>query len=185
MENKNQNRRGLILETTLKLISRGGVDAVSYRKVADLANIPLGSTTYYFDSREDLICETFDFYIERAKRLQRKPRNIGTALAFTKYLVDVTNREFEEKSMLLAEYEMTLFAARNEKVAGLLHAWDDSMINNLAAVMESLGSRRKYDAAQTILHIMRGYELDKLSRSETDPESLRRRLRTVIGAFLP
>jgi len=96
------NRRELILQTTLQLIARGGIDVVTHRRVADAAGIPLGSTTYYFQSRDHLLRDTFDFYIEKAKRLQRPPDNINSIAALVRYLVDITNREFEEEEMLLA-----------------------------------------------------------------------------------
>ncbi len=63
-------RRELILDTTLRLIASGGVDSVTHRRVAEDAGIPLGSTTYYFDSKEHLLREAFEHYLASATRLQ-------------------------------------------------------------------------------------------------------------------
>src|SRR5262245_4250116 len=49
-----EDRRAVILDATLRLIATDGVDAVTHRRVAAVADVPLGSTTYYFESREQL-----------------------------------------------------------------------------------------------------------------------------------
>ena len=43
----------------LSLIAQQGFAAVTHRRVAAAAGVPLGSTTYYFDSREHLLREAF------------------------------------------------------------------------------------------------------------------------------
>ena len=48
-------RREQILEAALRVIGRSGRQAVTHRAVAEEAGVPLGSTTYYFDSRDDLL----------------------------------------------------------------------------------------------------------------------------------
>ena len=183
---RGEARRELILETTLQMIASGGVDSVTHRRVADAAGIPLGSTTYYFDSREHLLREAFDHYLEKATRLQSDAaaKPISSVAAFVKYLWEIISREFEDEAMLLAEYEMTLYAARDDQVAASLHAWDARMLENIAKTMKALGSTRPRDAAQTVLNLMRGYELDSLSRHKPDAENFQRRLRVVVAALV-
>ncbi len=41
------------------MIADDGVEGTSLRKIAARAGVPLGSLTYYFDGREDLITEAF------------------------------------------------------------------------------------------------------------------------------
>ena len=65
-------RRQLILDTALRMIATGGVDSITHRRVADAAGVPLGSTTYYFESREHLLREAFDHYLTFARALQKK-----------------------------------------------------------------------------------------------------------------
>ncbi|MHC4910387.1 MAG: TetR/AcrR family transcriptional regulator [Planctomycetota bacterium] len=67
---RSDERRLLLLETTLRLVAVGGVDAVTHRRVAQAAGVPLGSTTYYFDSREHLLREAFRHYLEQARAAQ-------------------------------------------------------------------------------------------------------------------
>src|SRR3954453_19787998 len=44
-----------ILRATLDLIRRDGLGAVTHRTVADASGVPLGSLTYYFATKQDLL----------------------------------------------------------------------------------------------------------------------------------
>ena len=59
-------RRKLILEATLRVILRDGVRGVRHRAIAEEAQVPLASTTYYFKDIEELLSETFLFWNHRA-----------------------------------------------------------------------------------------------------------------------
>jgi TetR/AcrR family transcriptional regulator, regulator of biofilm formation and stress response len=182
-----EDRRSTILDATLRLIATDGVDSITHRRVATAADVPLGSTTYYFESREQLLREAFRLYLTRIRALQTqllKGFRISSAESLVDYLVELTKRTFEDEAMMLAEYELTLFAARDNEVADALHAWDAAMIAELARSLEALGCARPFDAAKTLLHMMRGHELDSLSRHDADPEDLRRRLGVVVGALV-
>lgn len=181
------DRRSTILDATLRLIATDGVDSVTHRRVAAAAGVPLGSTTYYFDSREQLLREAFHRYLEQIRALQtRVARSIRptTVKGLVDVLVELTQREFEDEQMLLAEYELTLFAARDAEIADALHEWDAFMIGNLARSFETLGAARPFDAARTVLNMTRGHELDSLTRHDANADDLRRRLTGVVGALV-
>src|SRR5215470_2456494 len=59
------DRHRLLLETILDLISAEGIDAVRHRRVAKLAGVPLGSTTYYFVSREDMLEQALNYFADQ------------------------------------------------------------------------------------------------------------------------
>jgi TetR/AcrR family transcriptional regulator, regulator of biofilm formation and stress response len=182
-----EDRRSTILDATLRLIATEGVDSITHRRVATAADVPLGSTTYYFESREQLLREAFRLYLTRIWALQTQlleSFRISSAESLVNYLVELTKRTFEDEAMMLAEYELTLFAARDSEVADALHEWDAAMIAELARALEKLGCARPFDAAKTLLHMMRGHELDSLSRHDADSEDLRRRLRVVVAALV-
>ena len=186
-ESPPDDRRAVILDATLRLIAASGVDAVTHRRVAAAAGVPLGSTTYYFKSREQLLREAFRRYLQQIRALQnRVARTIPktTVAGLVDYLVEITRREFEDEQMVLAEYELTLFAARDAEIAEALHEWDAFMISHLALAFETMGASRPFDAARTVLHLMRGHELDSLSRHESLADDLHRRLTVVVAALV-
>ena len=58
-------RRERILDATLETIATHGISAVTHRKIASCADVPLGSMTYYFDGIEALLGEAFSAFTER------------------------------------------------------------------------------------------------------------------------
>jgi DNA-binding transcriptional regulator YbjK len=69
---KGAARREHILRATLELIGEHGPDAVTHRAVAKRADLPLSATTYWFDSKEELLQETLLLAArEEVERLER------------------------------------------------------------------------------------------------------------------
>lgn len=183
---RGEQKRRLILETTLRLIAANGVDSVTHRRVAEAAQIPLGSTTYYFKSREHLLRDAFLHYIDDVREQHARfsaKLDSSSLSSMVDLLVELTEWEFENENRMLAEYELTLYAARDPVVAEHLHAWDDGTLEQLSAALSAFGAANPKDGATTVLHLLRGYELDRLSRHESRRESLRRRLYAVVTAL--
>jgi TetR/AcrR family transcriptional regulator, regulator of biofilm formation and stress response len=49
------DRRGRIVDAAVRLVAERGVAALSHRAVAAEADVPLGSTTYHFADRDELL----------------------------------------------------------------------------------------------------------------------------------
>ena len=54
----------------------------------------------------------------------------------------------------------------------------------LAASLEALGAPRPIDAARTIIDVVRGFEIERLTHPEAEFEDLARRLRLVVHALI-
>ncbi|GAB3293232.1 TetR/AcrR family transcriptional regulator [Epidermidibacterium keratini] len=54
---KGERRRTAIVAAAARLALDDGPAAVTHRRVADAASVPLAATTYYFSSRDDLLAE--------------------------------------------------------------------------------------------------------------------------------
>ncbi len=182
-----EGRRRVILEAAVRVIGDGGPDAITHRRVAAMARVPLGSLTYYFESREELVREAFRFYIAEASALlnevhrEFRPRS-GAELV--EVLLEVTRREFMEPAMVRAEYEMILYAARDEAVARDFLAWERSLEARTAALLELLDAPRPFDGGRTLVDLVRGFELERLAGREGGEQDLRRRLGAVVAGLL-
>jgi len=55
----------VLMEATLRLIGRRGLDSVTHRAVAGEAGVSLGAVTHYFASRDDLIDRALRFAVTR------------------------------------------------------------------------------------------------------------------------
>lgn len=65
------NRREKILQATLDTIAEHGIHAVTHRKIATCAGVPLGSMTYYFDGMESLLEEAFTWFTQQMSQQYR------------------------------------------------------------------------------------------------------------------
>lgn len=183
-----ESRRRAILDATLRVVAAGGIDAVTHRRVAAEAGVPLGSTTYYFRSRDEMLLEAFRQYIADTNAMiaslsEEFPQS-GLA-SFLDLLVAFTQREFQDPALVLAEYELNLFAARNPALAEEIRAWQRTMVSLVAERLEELGAERPIDAGRTLVAALRGFELDRLTHAEQSFEEFRRRLEVLLRGLLP
>jgi DNA-binding transcriptional regulator YbjK len=181
-----ERRRRAILDATLRVISAGGVDAVTHRRVAAEADVALGSTTYYFASREELVREAFRYYLAEvttALASLERESPIERAADVAEALIELARREFADPALVLAEYELILYAARDPVLAQDFNAYERGLEAQLAGPLERLGADRPVEAARTVIGLMRGFELERLTRPHTSAEELRRRLEFVVCAL--
>lgn len=61
-------RREKIIQATLEAVKLYGIHAVTHRKIATLAGVPLGSMTYYFSGIDELLLEAFSRFTEIMSR---------------------------------------------------------------------------------------------------------------------
>jgi len=181
-------RRNEILEAAIRVVADGGPDAITFRRVADRANVPLGSLTYHFESREDLVREAFRLYLAEAARFvsdlgsDPKPHSAEKVVEF---LLEITRREFaDDPAMVQVEYELIVYAARDPEIAREFNAYERWMEARLAASLEALGAPRPMDASRTLIDLVRGFELERLTHTGAQFEDLERRLRLVMEALI-
>jgi DNA-binding transcriptional regulator YbjK len=186
---KGERRRRSLLEATLRVIARGGVEAVTHRRVAAEAGVSHGAITYHFASRDDIILQAFRHYIRMNtahldaawEDLDGDPGSVPSVVAF---LVDFTRREFSDPELILAEYELILYAARNEALAREYRAWQRSLIGGLATVLEACGAPRPSEAARIVVSVCRAFELEQLTHPSNGPDQLERCLDLLLPGLV-
>lgn len=63
-----RNGEKKIIQATLEAVKLYGIHAVTHRKIATLAGVPLGSMTYYFSGIDELLLEAFSRFTEIMSR---------------------------------------------------------------------------------------------------------------------
>jgi TetR/AcrR family transcriptional regulator, regulator of biofilm formation and stress response len=182
-------RREVILDAALALIAERGTEQLTHRSVAEEAGVPLGSTTYYFASRDELVREAFRRYVVRVLDLlgemsrEQRPRD---AAGLVELLVEIARREVSGglRWTVIVEYELVLRAARDPELVADYHGYERALASGLAEVLETLGAPQPFDSARTLIALVRGFEMDGLTRPDADPEDLRRRLGPVVELVL-
>ncbi len=186
-----QGRREQILEATLRVIGRSGREAVTHRAVAEEAGVPLGSTTYYFDSRDDLLGQALEHVArkeaDRHVELGNELRKAGSPRGLADMLLDQLVFEIEDRDAYVAEYELWLEAGRRPELREPATAWCDAVQLAVAGAMEKLGSTDPAADASLVVATLDGLGERVLAR-EDDPAQaaaeFRPQLRRLIQRLL-
>ena len=137
-------RRREILEATLRVIGRGGLAAVDHRTVATEAGVPLGSTTYYFSSKDDMVSQTLNHVADQeAERLAAARLSLEGAEAaeVPERLIDIVMSGVTiDRVELLAQYQLYLESARREDLRPAAQRWDQAYAELYELALQKAGS---------------------------------------------
>jgi AcrR family transcriptional regulator len=118
------DRRTLLADAGLRVIATQGARGLTHRAIDREANVPLGTTSNYFRSREALlgalgnrIFERFAPDPEVLTRLAERPPSVELYVDYVRYIVERTMREPELTRALL---ELRLEAGRHPDLASAL-----------------------------------------------------------------
>jgi DNA-binding transcriptional regulator YbjK len=114
---RGQERVEQILRATLAVIGRGGVGAVTHRSVAEEARVPLGSMTYYFASKQELLREALRLHVrEDAGRLRALADELAAEGADGERIVERFADALGGGHPDIAQFELYLEAARDPEL---------------------------------------------------------------------
>lgn len=164
---RNPERRTLLADAAVRVLSRQGSRGLTHRAIDDEAGVPKGTASNYFASRDEII----DAILARiGERLTPDPsvhaelarRSPGIEL-FTDYLRDIVHRLTADPDSTIALFELRLEATRRPHVAAALADW---LRSGLAADVEFNASMGlPGDAADIALfhYAIDGLVLDRLT----------------------
>ena len=183
---KAERRRNSILEAAIHVVRNGGVDSITHRNVAEEAGVPLGSITYYFESREELITEALRHYMrsieervevivnERLERPEERELTIDTIL-------DLLVETDVAQEMCVVEYELIVYAARKKELLREVRTYRLRFEAQLAAALEQVGVPRPVLGARTLLNVVDGFDVERLIRPEDRAADLKQRLELTVA----
>src|SRR4051812_19444772 len=186
-EQATAGRREQILQAALRVIRRSRRQAVTHPAGAQEAGGPLGSTTYYFDSRDDLLRQALEHVaaseVERYRGLGDQLRDVKSPDELADRLVDELVTAAQDRIAYIAEYELWLEAGRRPELREAAQSWCDAEQRSVAGAMESLGSSDPRADASLVVAALDGLGERALAREE-DPaaaaEEFRPELRRLI-----
>ena len=136
-------RRQRIIDATLAVIADIGTAATTHRRIAEAAQVPLGSVTYYFATLEDLLTAAFLQLAAESSAAFRARLESATdrAEACTAVIDIIANQIWAEPRTLLLSYELYAFAARHPPVSAVMQNWMDSSRAALGRFFDPLTAR--------------------------------------------
>ena len=162
--------RAAIIEATIRLIGREGVDGVTHRAVAREAGVSLSSTTYHYASRDEIVSEALrhvaDQEIERiardAEALAGGHADVPSiARALTAWLAEQVRGD--ELVRVRAGYHLQLEAARRPELRAIHVAWGQAVQGLAERVLRAAGSPRPHTDASILSSAIDGLRLDEVT----------------------
>jgi TetR/AcrR family transcriptional regulator, regulator of biofilm formation and stress response len=152
-------RRDRIINACLDVIARNGVAGTSHRKVAEAADVPLGSMTYHFAGMSDLLHEAFSRFAETASEQFEERIAAGNDVDMVKQAIAdaISNVVLSNHRDLVLTHELYTLAAREPAYRDITHAWmarsrrtleqyfDPTTARILDALVEGLSIHRALD----------------------------------------
>jgi DNA-binding transcriptional regulator YbjK len=193
-------RREALLDAVLRVVAEEGVDAVTHRRVAEVASLPLASTTYWFDSKEHLLTAALELAAERdIERLRAflgdAPERADDPLGLAVGAILDLNEESAEapptgaadnlnptsRGRLLATYALWLEAARRPAMRDVTERWTDAYMEIIPPLLEAAGSRHPRSDAELLLATADGLLVGQLlSDEDADLTAELRRLANAL-----
>jgi DNA-binding transcriptional regulator YbjK len=182
--------RERILRTTLDLIGREGIGALTNRRVATAAGISLGSLTYHFASQSDLLRQSLLLFVgEEVLRLEEIAadiRRLRPDAARAALEVERAIRDSGIRRQQLAELELHLRAARDPVLREASRRCFEAYDELAAASLELLDVPDARRHARTVVALMAGLGLRRLGSGDEDPAGTAEALLTIVrGATSP
>jgi DNA-binding transcriptional regulator YbjK len=152
-------RRDRIISACLEVISEIGVAGTSHRKVAEAADVPLGSMTYHFTGMDDLLHEAFSRFAQSAsKQFEDGLAAAQDADTAKRAIADaITHVVLGNERDLVLTHELYTLAARDRSYRDITNAWmarsrrtlekyfDPTTARILDALVEGLSIHRALD----------------------------------------
>lgn len=123
-----EGRRRNIVEATVRVLAEVGVGAVTHRRIAAEAGVPLGSTTYYFPTLDDLVREALTSVADDFRQeLERWRTALQGSNDSAGALTGLVQEYLADRPRALLEYELYLAAARSPELRPLARLWLDGL----------------------------------------------------------
>jgi DNA-binding transcriptional regulator YbjK len=172
-------RRTELLDATVRLIARAGVAAVTHRAVAAEAGVSHRLTTYYFQTKDQMVVEAFRHLATRSvERIRAAAALIASAARTTEWrdalevvidaivdhVLDASNGDPREDAS--AELSMVLEIGRHDELASDYAAWQDQVESILVEHAKTMNATNPVQEAHLIHAAMRGLRLEMLARPD-------------------
>ncbi len=183
---KGRRRREALISAAADLLLAGGYDAVRHRSVAARARLPLASTTYYFDSLDDLVTHAAELNGVREIAMIRDrmtafaPAALDTADTVdlvVDLLVGPDDGDEVRRDLMVARYERVLAAARHPQLQELHCRLRGELEDMLSDVLSAAGRPTDRDHVRPLLALVDGVVMGALGENGAD---LRSRVRDVL-----
>lgn len=188
---KGERRRNALVAAAAELLAEGGFDAVRHRAVAERAGLPLASTTYYFDSLDDLVAAATEHHgrteldkgRERLAGLTTEQRGLDTVV---RLVLDQLLGEDPAYEAVLLRYERLVGTGRRPHLRPLMRTLSGELRELLAEILVKSGLELDERRIERMIAIVDGAVVNALIAVDPDPRAAAARmLRESLAGAVP
>src|ERR1041384_4898673 len=144
---KGERRRQALVAAAAELLVEGGFDAVRHRAVAERAGLPLASTTYYFDSLDELVTAAAEEHgraelargRQRLEELTRAHRSVDSLVELVLEMLLARPTESDAEGVLL-RYERLVATGRRPYLRPLMRKLSGQLTELLREILRRSGA---------------------------------------------
>lgn len=185
------DRRDLLLEAAIRVISDQGMRGLTHRAVEAEAGVPHGSTTYYFGTRHELLTALMAYMAERGRRETEPIAHAMTMLlADRSKPIDIDNiaRAYvawidASAEIELARYELQVTGARDPEMKQLMTETCDVFRRMCEPIVVACGSSNPKRDSHILQAALDGWMFDRLTHSDPSDETIIDGMKMLLGAI--
>jgi DNA-binding transcriptional regulator YbjK len=186
---RGEARRAALIRAAIDVIAESGIAGVTHRAVAARADVPLASTSYYFDSIDDLIEEAVKLAVaEQVERLDAFAAAIAENGGSADELAELVAGALTmiPDSVALTQFDSYLFAARNPEMSAVAGDAMQAFERLAAEALKVAGAREPDEGARAFVALADGFALRRLALPHEDASharEVRDALRSLFIAY--
>jgi len=183
---KGERRRAALVEAAAKLLVEGGFDAVRHRAVAERAGLPLASTTYYFDSLEDLVTAAVEHHSKaelatgrrRLEELATRNRGVQATvdLVLDLLLGPESGDPAADAEAVLLRYERLVATGRRPYLRPLMRTLSAQLNELLTEIFARSGTPVTADELERLIALVDGAVVNALIAIDPAPRAAASRM---------
>jgi DNA-binding transcriptional regulator YbjK len=151
--------RQALLEATVRVVARDGLDGLTFRSAAKEAGVTHGLATYHFRSRDAMVAEALEWATEQGIEASRLDTHGGALDELAADLPDLIDRDPEGAAF---QFAMALEGRRQPALAGKIRELYDHYIATTQASLEGAGLAPDQATSRLVFAAIDGLVLQQL-----------------------
>jgi len=181
---KGERRRQTLVEAAAALLVERGFDAVRHRAVAERAELPLASTTYYFDSLDELVAAAVEHHgraeLVRGQALlaalPTQPRGVESVVDLVLDQLLGPPAGDRDAELVLLRYERLVATFRRPYLRPLMRTLGGELRGLLLEVFVRSGFEFDARRVEQVIAIVDGAVVNALIEIDPDPRGAAHRM---------
>lgn len=162
----NPERRNQILDAAIDILCDDGVGGLTHRQVDSRADVPAGTTSNYFRTRQALLeataARTVDLHWQRVELIQSGVGPLSRD-ALKALLIQMLNPDEQMRRVTLARFELFMESTRREELRPLMKELQAAAVKSATLIFEAAGFTPAPERMDEISRLLNGFVFSNLT----------------------